>query len=107
MTAILSIIGSVLALVLVLALVRRHLPPFKARLSSADVALMLERIVEGRPWVWSDFIDTPIEDPELEKIRIRVEKLESSHPPGPKDYYLNEDGRTILRSIISELRSIE
>ena len=76
----------------------------KANLTRQDVITCLEYILAGEAYVWGDFTDVPIRDPELEQIRLKVLALEQSHPPGPLDYNLNPAGQEIVRSIIKELR---
>jgi len=76
----------------------------KANLSRQDVITCLEGILSGESYVWSDFTDVPIRDPELDEIRLKVLALEHTHPPGPSDYNLNPNGQEIVRSIIKELQ---
>jgi len=76
----------------------------KANLSREDVVTCLEAILAGEAYVWSDFTDVPIQDPDLDKIRLQVLALEQTHPPGPDDYNLNPEGQAVIRSIIRELQ---
>jgi len=70
-----------------------------------DVAKCLEFILKGKPYIWGDFTDVPIQDPELDKIRLRVLELEVSHPPDNSNEYINREGQRIIQSIIQELRN--
>lgn len=76
----------------------------KASLSREDVVTCLEAILAGESYVWSDFTDVPIQDPDLDKIRLQVLALEQTHPPGPDDYNLNTEGQEIVRTLIRQLR---
>ena len=77
----------------------------KANSSRQDVVICLEAILAGEDYVWSDFTDVPIQDPELDRVRLQVLALEDTHPPGPDDCYLNSEGQAIVRSIIRQLQA--
>jgi hypothetical protein len=79
----------------------------KANTSRADVIKCLELIIEGNDYVFCDFTDVPLRDPELDAIRLKVLALETSHPPGPGDHDVNAGGREILREMIRDLRSTD
>ena len=76
----------------------------KSNSTSEDVAVTLEAILDGADFVWGDFTDMVIIDPVLDALRLKVLSLESSHPPGPGDSYVDPDGQEILRGYLRELR---
>lgn len=78
--------------------------PLKVNLTREDVVTCLQFILEGKPYVLGDFTDVPIQDPELDKIRLHILSLETSYPPENSESYLNLEGQKVLQTIIQELR---
>ena len=69
------------------------------------MAISLQAIVDGTDFVWGDFTDVVVRDPDLDSLRLKVLALELSHPPGPNDYDVSAEGREIIKGYIRELRS--
>jgi hypothetical protein len=77
----------------------------KGNSTREDVAICLEHILRGEDYVWDDYTSIVERDIELDTLRLKVLALESSHPPGPEDFYLNPEGREIIKGYIRELRN--
>lgn len=77
----------------------------KAKSTREDVIICLQAILDGQRYVWSDFTDVPIQDQELDAIRLRVVELEKLYPSENDTAYLNNEGLKIIQSIIVELQS--
>ena len=76
----------------------------KAKSTQEDVIICLQAILDGKKYVWSDFTDVPIQDQELDAIRLRVLELEKVYPSGNDSSYLSDEGLKIIQSIIVELQ---
>jgi hypothetical protein len=76
------------------------------KMTKAEVADEIEAFVEGTggEWDWDDFIHIPIDNPELERIRLRCEKLPEEFPPSQSGYYCSSEGIRVLEEIARELR---
>lgn len=53
----------------------------------------------GGSWDWDDFISIPIENPDLEQIRLRCLAVATSYPSMNKNEYCSADGITELRKL--------
>ena len=73
----------------------------------AEVADLLEAFLSatGDPGASDTLISFPLEDEELEKIRVRCAKLDSEFPPETKGHFCGEKGLQVIRSYISQLRA--
>ncbi len=82
-------------------LTRRH-----NKVSPRQVADWIENFLEGKggSWDWDDFISLPINDPELDKIRLRCCDLSEEFPPGENEDYCSEEGVRVMREYIRQLR---
>ena len=96
------ITGIVFIFVALSYLTKRH-----NRMSPFKIADIIERFIEGKgsKWDWDDFISSPINDPNLDKIRIRCSQLRDEFPPIKPGEYTNEEGLIILKQYIIELRA--
>ena len=81
----------------------------KQKLSRKDVAQILEGFLDGtgHEWAWDDFTTFPLEDPELERIRIRCATLDSEFPPAEKGHFCGAGGLAVIRGYIRDLRADE
>jgi hypothetical protein len=75
--------------------------------TSAEVADLLEAFftATGDPWAFDTLISFPLEDEELEKIRVRCANLDSEFPPETKGRFCNEEGLEVIRGYMSQLRA--
>jgi len=81
----------------------------KNRLSNHGVAQILEDFLEGNDseWTWDDFtLGMSFEDKNLEEIRIRCAGLSQEFPSDSPNEYCNEQGRTIIRDYVKQLRAL-
>jgi hypothetical protein len=74
-----------------------------------EVARILEDFLASRggAWDWDDFISLPLDDQELEAIRIRCAKLDSEFPAAEKGHFCGPQGFEIIRGYIRQLRAPE
>ena len=104
-----KIIPAIIAVCLVLVFVVRKWVTRKRkyRRTRAEVAEMLEAfLTKPDGWKdWDDFLSFPLEDEELEKIRLRCAGLDSEFPPEGKGRFCNDRGLEVIRSYVSALRS--
>jgi hypothetical protein len=79
------------------------------KLNAVEVCQSIEDFLAGRGEArdWDDFISIPIEDSELNNIRLICAKLPDSHPPATKTEYCNEQGQKVLRELVDKLHRIE
>ena len=77
----------------------------KANSTREEVIISLQAIIDGKNYVWSDFTDVPIQDQELDAVRLRVLELEKLYPSKSDTAYLNNEGLKIIQCIIVELQS--
>lgn len=77
------------------------------KLSKDEVVFILENFINetGEIWEWDDFISIPIENKELNEIRILCASLREKYPPLIKGYYCNDQGVEFLRNILSDLKN--
>jgi hypothetical protein len=77
----------------------------KQKLSRLEVARILQDFLEGTSykWAWDDFISLPLEDTELERIRIRCATLDSEFPPVEKRHFCGEEGFVVIGCYVKEL----
>ena len=82
----------------------------KYKLSNQEVAQILEDFLEGngRPLAWDGFtlgmsFDNKLQD----EIRTRCLRLSEEFPPDNSNEYCNEQGRTVIRDYIKQLRSVK
>jgi len=73
----------------------------------AEVADLLEAFLSatGDPGAFDTLISFPLEDEELEKIRVRCANLDSEFPPETKGHFCGEKGLQVIRGYISQLRA--
>jgi hypothetical protein len=71
-----------------------------------EVATYIEDFLLGRghPFAWDDFISFPLDDPELDNIRLACAQLSMLYPPQKKSSYCSEAGFEVLREMVSSLR---
>ena len=80
----------------------------KNALSYLEVAQILEDFLEGKGsrWGWDDYISgMSFEDKRHEEIRIRSASLDQEFPSANPNEYCNEQGRSVLRDYIKQLRT--
>lgn len=84
----------------------RFLKGKKRELNHEEVARYIEDFLAGRGanYDWDDFISVPIEDPELDRVRLICGKLPNTHKPAGKVDYCSEEDREALRKILYRLR---
>jgi hypothetical protein len=87
----------------------KHVSPWfkKSKLSNQEVAQILEDFLEGRgkPLAWDGFTQgMSFEDQNQEKIRIRCARLSEEFPPDSSNQYCNEQGVSVIREYIKQLR---
>lgn len=77
------------------------------KLTRQEVARILEEFIDGTggPHDWDDFMSFPIEDDNLERIRLRCSGLDSKFPPDQKGRFCNEVGLAVIQTYVAELRS--
>src|SRR5262249_14533127 len=78
------------------------------KLSAGEVARILEGFLEGTGgrWDWDDFtLGMSLDDPELEEIRKRCAGLWQEFPSDNPRHYCSEQGRTVIRDYITQLRA--
>lgn len=75
-------------------------------LTRTEVADLMERFLSGNigTWEWDDFISLPINDPELEKVRMRCATLDNEFPATQRGHYCGPEGFKILEMMIKDLR---
>ena len=76
----------------------------KGNSTREETARCLELILDGADYVWGDYTDIVQRDLELDALRLKILELETSHPPGPMDFYVNPAAQAIIRRYIRELR---
>src|ERR1700722_230307 len=77
-------------------------------LTRVQVAQILEDFLEGRgnPYGWDGFTQgRPLEDQELEGIRVRCAGLSGEFPSESRKAYCNEKGLQVIRNYIAQLRT--
>jgi hypothetical protein len=74
--------------------------------SRLEVADIIEQFVEcrGGTWDWDDFCSFPIEDPELDAIRVQCCSLPKRFPATDKGHYCNPNGIQVMRGFTLTLR---
>jgi len=77
--------------------------------TASEVADIIERFIEGKgsDWEWDDFISLSIQDPTLDKIRVRCLQLDKEFPPAGPSQYTNENGLKVLREYVRQLREMK
>ncbi len=82
-------------------LTRRH-----SKATPKNVADWMENFLDGKGglWEWDDFRSIPINDPELDRIRIRCRDLPKEFPPGENEVYCSAEGERVMREGIRQLR---
>jgi hypothetical protein len=82
----------------------------KYKLSNQEVAQILEDLLEGKgsKWAWDDFtLGMSFEDTNLEEIRTRCAGLSQEFPSSNPNEYCNEQGRTVIRDYVKQLRTLK
>ena len=82
----------------------------KYKLSNQEEARILEDFLqgEGRPSAWDGFtLGMSLDNKLQEEIRIRCLRLSEEFPPDNSNEYCNEQGRTVIRDYITQLRSVK
>jgi hypothetical protein len=82
----------------------------KYRLSNLEVAQILEDFLEGKGsrWTWDDFtLGMSFEDENLEEIRIQCAALSQEFPSDSPNEYCNEQGRTLIRDYVKQLKALK
>jgi hypothetical protein len=76
-------------------------------LSRAEAAKYIEDFVmgSGDAWDWDDFISIPLDDPELDKIRVQCATMPDRYPPTRPRQYCNENGTAELRRLAETLKT--
>src|SRR5215471_7668312 len=80
----------------------------RRKLNAGEVAHILEDFLEGSggPWDWDDFTSgKSLDDLELEAIRKRCATLWAEFPSDNPRHYCSEQGRTVIRDYITQLRA--
>lgn len=97
----------VIAGIVLIFLILSYLTKKHNRKSPSEIADIIERFIEGKgsKWDWDDFICSPVNDPDLDKIRIRCAQLGHEYPPTKPGQYTNEEGIRILKQYVEELKS--
>ncbi len=74
--------------------------------NSKEVADVLNNFLSGKgdEWDWDDFISVPIEDPELNAIRVICASLPQRFPPKVKGNYCSKEGFALLENLLNNLR---
>jgi hypothetical protein len=54
-------------------------------------------------WDWDDFISVPLDDPELEQVRVAAAQVRDRLPTTHPDNYCSEQGRRYLRQLADSL----
>jgi hypothetical protein len=100
------ILGFVGAFV-IFKLLSRNQPYKRYKRTSAEVADLLEAFLSATddPWAFDTLTSFPLEDEELEKIRVRCANLDSEFPPETKGHFCGEKGLDVIRGYISQLRA--
>jgi len=78
----------------------------KYKRSRNQVADLLDSFLgEENGWkAWDAFLSCPLEDENLETIRIRCANLEREFPPDIDGQFCNDKGIEVIRAYIAELR---
>jgi hypothetical protein len=78
----------------------------KYKRSRRQVADSLDSFLgEENGWkAWDTFLSFPLEDEELEKIRIRCANLDQEFPPDIPGQFCSDKGIEVIRAYIAELR---
>ena len=78
----------------------------KTPVTKQDVIMALEDFLLGRGGArdWDDFTSIPLDDPELERIRLQCAALPDRYPPGVSSRYCNRDGLAVIEALLSKLR---
>ena len=73
-----------------------------------EVADIIESFINNTdgPRDWDDFVTSPMDDPEMEEIRLRCFRLPQEFPSEERGKYCGPDGVKVLRSYVATLRSI-
>jgi hypothetical protein len=61
----------------------------------------------GGAWDWDDFFSTPLDDPELEQVRLFCGRLPDEYPRLVPNEYCGPEGIAALRKVLEELRALE
>jgi hypothetical protein len=74
--------------------------------SRGEIADIIERFLDGicSKWEWDDFCSWPIQDPQLEQVRLRCALLPQEFPAEQKWQYCAEAGMAVMRQFICDLR---
>lgn len=76
------------------------------KMTKAEAAKYLEDFLSGRgnTWDWDDFISIRLDDPELERIRLKCGSLPDVYPPERPGQYCSDRGLAILEELLVRLR---
>jgi hypothetical protein len=79
------------------------------RLSKTEVRQYIEDFVRGSGgrWDWDDFISVPIDDPELESVRVRCVQIAGEYPPTSGEGYCSSEGMAELVRLAESLEESE
>jgi len=78
-------------------------------LTRAQAAQILEDFLEGRggPYAWDGFTQgRPLEDRELEGVRVRCAGLSGEFPSDHGKAYCNKMGLQVIRKYVTQLRTL-
>jgi hypothetical protein len=77
-------------------------------LTTAEVADVIERFVEGKTshWEWDDFTSVHQKDPTVEKARLKCIAVRDEFPSSSPREYCSGDGLEALRDIARQLRRL-
>jgi hypothetical protein len=70
-----------------------------------EVATVIQEFLEGSggEWAWDDFLSFPIDDTELDRIRIRCAHLSGEF--AATEGYCGPEGFDVLRAYVRQLRA--
>ena len=72
-----------------------------------ETANIIEAFLDGTggKWDWDEFTSFPLQDPELERVRQVCISVPDIDPPGQPGAYCGENGLTVLRNLVRDLRA--
>jgi hypothetical protein len=81
----------------------------KIHLNRIEVMKAIEDFLNHQDgeWDWDDFISIPLDDPELEAVRMECLHLPDKFPPALKNEFCNKKGIERLAEIFQGLRQRE
>ena len=75
-------------------------------MTKTEIADLIESFLDGScgDWDWDDFIHTRLNDPELENIQRRCDRLPLEFPPTERGHYCGAEGVEVLKKMVEDLR---